>query len=250
MRTTKIVKSGGRLFPCRGIVFDKDGTLIDIFSMLAALGRERYKNIKARVPESALRWMGKCTGFDEESGRIEPFGPLASATRDHEAVVSATALWLQGIPWYQAIRMSTEAFAETDRTFDPSTGVRLLPGAKETIEALYSAGISLCIATSDQHKRAESQLNDLGMLDYFEVLVGADDVVNIKPAADPVLRCAEVLGVSPKDLVMVGDAPQDAMMGRNAGAMTIGLLSGVGTRELLQDHCDVVIEGVKDISVG
>jgi len=248
MLTTKSVRAGYKVFACKGIVFDKDGTLIDVYSMLAALGRERYKRLTERVPESALQWMDKCTGFDHEAGHVEPFGPLASAGRDHEVVISATALWLAGIPWYRAIQISIDAYDEVDRTYDPSTGVSLLPGAKETVKALFDAGFSLCIATSDMHARAASQLKDLGMLDYFEVIVGADDVENIKPAPDPLLKCAELLGVPPQDLVMVGDAPQDAMMGRSSGAMTIGLLSGVGTAELLEGHCDVVVEGVKDIS--
>ncbi len=243
------IRARDRVFPCKGVVFDKDGTLTDIFPMLYALGQERHKHLCSRVPRGVLSSLSRCTGFDPATGKVEPFGPIAAASRNHEVVVAATALWLEGVPWYKAIRIANDAYDAADLTLDPRKAVRLLDGAEATLRALHGSGLRLAIATSDQHGRTVAQLDALGVLDLFSAIVAADDVIHDKPYADPVLRCAELVGADPRDLVVVGDSPQDMLMGKSAGARTIGLLSGVSPPELLEQMADVVVNGIADISV-
>jgi len=232
---------------CKGIVFDKDGTLIDIYSMLSALGRERHKQLASRVNESALSFLGKCTGFDSKTQKVEPYGPLASAARRDEVAVAACALWLAGIPWFKAIAIAKESYDEADRNLDVTRDAYLLPGVKQTLASLHAKGFYLFVATSDGHDRTEKMLSHLGIAEYFKLIVAADDVKNPKPAPEAVEVCAKSANVSPKDLIVVGDTPQDAIMGRKAGAKTIGVLTGVAPRADLEKYCDLVISGVKNI---
>ena len=45
--------------------------------------------------------------------------------------------------------------------------------------------------------------------------------------------------------MVVGDTLRDLHMGRAAGAgLVVGVLSGAGSRELLEPHCDHVIDDV------
>lgn len=237
-----------RLFPCKGVVFDKDGTLIDIFPMLEVLARERRKHLSSRVKPEALEIVDRCVGFDPETGRIEPFGPLASAARRDEVAVAACGLWLAGIPWHQAISIAKEAFDDADRTLDVAKGVVLFPGVQECLKNLREKGLRLFVITSDGHQRTERMLSHTGILQFFDLVVAADDVANVKPSPDALQKCAEVSGLSPSDLVVVGDAPQDALMARRAGSRTIGVLTGVGSYESLEGLCDIVIPSVRDIS--
>lgn len=236
-----------RFFPCKGVVFDKDGTLIDIFPLLSALGHERLRHLAARVRHNALASVERCMGFDSKTGEVSPLGPLAGATRRDEVAVTACALWLEGIPWYQAISIAKEAYDQADATLDVTKDAYLLPGAHSCVTSLAESGLTLFIATSDGHERAENMLDSLGILGYFHSIVAADDVTEPKPSPESVLVCANRLGISPEELVVVGDAPQDAIMARRAGCKSIGVLTGVSSFDMLEGYCDLVLPGVLDI---
>ena len=55
----------------------------------------------------------------------------------------------------------------------------------------------------------------------------------------------DLLSLQPSEVLVVGDTPHDLQMGRAAGAgLVVGVLSGTGTRELLESHCDHILENV------
>lgn len=233
--------------PCKGLVFDKDGTLIDIWPMLNALGRERMRHLSHRVRGEALESVAKCTGYDWHTGRAAPFGPLASATRRDEIAVAACGLYLAGIPWHQAYTMCREACDEADRTLDVTKDTLEIDGAARTLASLHESGLALYVATSDSHGRSEKMLEHAGLARFFRRIVGSDDVSSCKPDPEAVLICAADLGVSPSELVVVGDGPQDSLMARKAGARPVGVLTGVGTYQDLHGLSEVVLPSVADI---
>ena len=47
--------------------------------------------------------------------------------------------------------------------------------------------------------------------------------------------------------MVVGDSPTDMEFARNCGALAVGVLSGVGSREQLQGMADVLIPSVDDL---
>jgi phosphoglycolate phosphatase len=239
-----------QFMPCRGVVFDKDGTLVDIWPMLAALAGERMGHLAARVKGEALDAVNKAIGFDPETGAIAPFGPLASAAKRDETAVAAGALWQKGIPWHQAYSIARDSYDEADRTLDITLGLRLLAGVEETLAALKASGLLLFVVTSDSHERTERMLSHLGILRCFSRIVGADEIARAKPDPEAVLLCASGQGLDPAKLVVVGDGPQDALMGRRAGSKTVGVLTGVSSYDDLEGYCDVVLPGVQDIRPG
>ncbi len=236
-----------KVFPCKGVIFDKDGTLIDIFPMLSALGRERIRHLSARVRQSALASVGRCTGFDPEQCIVSPLGPLAGAARRDEVAVTACALWLEGIPWHQALSIAKDAYDQADATLDVTKDAHLLPGASHCVASLAETGLALLIVTSDGRERTEKMLDSLGILKYFHSIVAADDVTEPKPSPESAAVCAGRLGVSTKELVVIGDAPQDAIMARKAGCKSIGVMTGVSSFDMLEGYCDLVLPSVADI---
>lgn len=233
--------------PCRGVVFDKDGTIIDIWPMLAALARERLAHLSARVRADALDAVNEAVGFDPHTGDIAPFGPLASAARKDEIAVAAGALWKKGISWHQAYSIARDSYDDADRTLDITLGLRLFTGVRETLSALKDSGLFLFVVTSDSHDRTERMLSHLDILQYFTRIVGADEVGRTKPDPEAVLLCAGERGLTAADLVVVGDGPQDALMGKRAGSKTVGVLTGVSSYDHLQSCCDVILPDIRDI---
>lgn len=59
--------------------------------------------------------------------------------------------------------------------------------------------IPMAVATGGHRRNAERTLKIIGVLDWFETVVAAEDVPNHKPAPDPFLEAALRIGVDPKD---------------------------------------------------
>src|SRR5699024_7524972 len=90
-------------------------------------------------------------------------------------------------------------------------------------------------------------LKYLKILDYFEVLVSSDEVENHKPHPEPVLKACEILEVSPKNSIMVGDSIYDIMSGRNAGSKTCGVCYSFMKDKLLEMKADYYIDDLIEI---
>ena len=74
-------------------------------------------------------------------------------------------------------------------------------------------------------------------------LVTVDDVENGKPAPDPYLRAAELLGVHPSGCLVVEDAPAGVQAGKSAGATVLALRTTHGREDLtLADHHTASLE--------
>jgi phosphoglycolate phosphatase len=87
----------------------------------------------------------------------------------------------------------------------------------------------------------------IGAGKYIDLVVGADSVGQSKPAPDMVLKICEHFGINPANTVLIGDTVMDAMLGRNSGVqLTVGI-TGIVSREILQEHMDVVLDSLEEI---
>lgn len=64
---------------------------------------------------------------------------------------------------------------------------------------------------------AEYLLKKFNLLQYFNVIVGADDIIRHKPYPDTFLRCAELLKVIPEKCIVFEDADFGIMAAQSAG---------------------------------
>lgn len=70
----------------------------------------------------------------------------------------------------------------------------------------YRGRRPMAVGTGSTHSMADRLLKHLGLRDYFDAIVGADDVDNHKPFPDTFLRCAELIAVAPENCVVFEDA--------------------------------------------
>ena len=77
-------------------------------------------------------------------------------------------------------------------------GLPWCDGARNLLDAVAAAGIPMALVTNTRRALTEKALNSIGR-HYFSVTVCGDEVTDGKPAPDPYLRAAELLGVDPAD---------------------------------------------------
>jgi HAD superfamily hydrolase (TIGR01509 family) len=133
---------------------------------------------------------------------------------------------------------------------EQSASIRPLPGARELLAALSSAGIGWAIATSGRMETATHALAALGVDPASTPVVTRDQVKHAKPDPDLFLAANERLGGPIEHAIIVGDSIWDMLAAARCRALGVGLLSGgYGTDELRQAGAIRVYEDPADLLV-
>ncbi|MEO9459957.1 MAG: HAD family phosphatase [Lentilitoribacter sp.] len=103
-----------------------------------------------------------------------------------------------------------DAFIEiySDHIF--TEGIDLKPGLIELLDYLSANNIRRAVATSTRTEMALKKLKSSGIFDYFEHIIGGDQVTNGKPAPDIYLKAAEHVGVEPEFCLALEDSDNGA----------------------------------------
>ena len=101
-----------------------------------------------------------------------------------------------------------EMAAKQDALWQRATAeaVEKKAGVHEILDYLQSRGIPCAVGSSTNHTEVEKRLEQNGLRDYFDVVVGGDYVENAKPAPDIFLKCAEYLQLDPRNCLVIEDS--------------------------------------------
>lgn len=108
------------------------------------------------------------------------------------------------------------------------------PGIVDAVRAVRARGVRTGLVTSKNRPGAERGLRLCELESLFEVIVGADDVVNPKPHAEPVEKALQLMDAGRASAVYVGDSVHDMESGRAAGVRTAAVLWGPFDRAELE----------------
>ena len=185
--------------PIKNVLFDHDGTLLSTLrvrsialerAMLEVMDRTvEGEAIFARTHGQSLQEMGDwLTDGDDDKTTA-----LIAAYREHY-------------------------YVNNDVGFEPYAGIR------ETIESLSADGVKLAVVTSKLHRGARDELTDCQLIDFFQCVVGSDDVRKHKPHPEPLLAAMNAIGAKPAETLMVGDTTADIFGAKAAGTHSAAAL--------------------------
>lgn len=95
------------------------------------------------------------------------------------------------------------------------------PGIKELLQFLQENGYHIGLASSTRYEVVRQQLDDAGILYYFETLICGDMVKKSKPEPDIFLKAAETLGVEPENCIVIEDSYNGIRAASRAGMFPI-----------------------------
>lgn len=206
--------------------FDKDGTLTDLHSYWAHTCAIRARTLRQRWPVVSEAELLAVMGI--AGGRIKPGGPVGYKPR--ATIVAAVAAALGRTPEEVAA-----VFTQVDALQQASNDYKVdaLPGALDALRALKARGLKLSVYTSDRAENARRTLAAAGMAELFDAIVGGDGVKNPKPHPEGFETACRLVGVEPARSAYVGDTLDDLHMAREAGALAVGVATGLlGLAEL------------------
>jgi HAD superfamily hydrolase (TIGR01509 family) len=108
-----------------------------------------------------------------------------------------------------------------------TVGIPLKPGV---VELLDSITLPVAIVTSSTTEQAARKLRVTGLGARFPVVVTCDDVAHPKPAPDPYLRGATLLGADPARCLVFEDSDTGARSGTAAGCFVVQVPDVLPTR--------------------
>ncbi|MGX1309126.1 phosphoglycolate phosphatase [Amorphus suaedae] len=220
----------------KGIVFDKDGTLIDYARTWVPINIRAAEYAAAGDPELARRLLA--LGGHDPDANVVGGGSLLAAGHTGEI---AEAWVAAGAPHaHPALVTGLDAiFTEGAEGSVPVTDLAAL------FARLVARGITLGVATSDSAAGARATLQSVGLggQDFF--VAGYDSGHGGKPQPGMVLAFCERAGIQPAEVAVVGDNLHDIHMGRAAGCgLCIGVLTGTASEDELAAEADYVIPGI------
>ena len=125
---------------------------------------------------------------------------------------------------------------------------RLYQGVKEALDFLKTTGVRLGCVTNKASQFTLPLLQDLGVHDYFEIIICGDMVERKKPDPMPLLQAAEQLETEAKASMMLGDSMSDVNAARAAGFQIVCMSYGYNHGEDIQDYDpDAVIDSMTEI---
>lgn len=206
------------------VIFDLDGTLVDSAADIAeAVNRTLEALALPRVAETLVRsWIGEGVRNLVATALIQ-----AGSAQALEAVMPTF------MQHYHACLLRSP---------------RLYAGVVETLQALQSRGLPMAICTNKPSALVPPLLEHLGIAGFFAHIVGGDSLPQRKPAAEPLLHTAVLLGCAAGACVMVGDSATDLGAAHNA-AMPIVLVRYGYPRDLDLDAADAlaVIDDLREL---
>ncbi len=178
----------------RGLIFDCDGTVVDT------------------MPVHYAAW---CRALDE-------VGLQFPEDRFYSFAGAPTVTIIQALSREQGVKCDAEAVAHNkERIYVSSMG---------ELEPIHSVvGIArrekgrrkMAIASGGWKRVVKESLAVIGVEDWFDAIVGADDVEHGKPAPDVFLRAAELIGVEPAACVVYEDGELGFEAAKRAGMEVI-----------------------------
>ena len=188
------------------ILIDVDGTLVDSVPDLAYCVDQMMLQLGLSVRgEQAVRhWVGN--GVE----RLVKRALLNQLDGEPEQ-----ALYEQALPIFRAL------YAQ-----NTSKRSHLYAGVQQGLDYMRQSGYRLGCVTNKASEFTLPILRDLGVQDYFEVVICGDDTPRKKPDPLPLLTAAERLSVKPQNSLMLGDSQSDVKAARAAGFQIICMSYG------------------------
>lgn len=96
----------------------------------------------------------------------------------------------------------------------------LFEGARAVLEFCLDSRVPLGLVTSSERVVIDRAFHHLELDKFFNVVITADDTVNLKPNPEPVLKALQKLEQEPARTLFIGDYIVDVKAGKAAGTST------------------------------
>ncbi len=227
----------------RGIVFDKDGTLL------------LYEPFWVPVAEAAMRTLlaSRCTDKDDADKLYDELltaigagdgimGVLCHGTYgDIAAAIEPVCARL--LPSARPVTTG-DVEAAFEASLNAGVAVPVCDDLPGVLHALKTRGLTIGLVTSDNRPITEYCLTLLGILPCFDIIRVDDGITPPKPHPDHMHAFCEAAGLRPDEVIMVGDTASDMRFAHASGAHPVAVAKEAADAAVLSPLAEAVLSDV------
>jgi phosphoglycolate phosphatase len=249
----KIVHKNWDLDDIEGVLFDKDGTLIDSHIYWGRIIERRASAVIEyfNIDQSFFYRMFLALGYDCNEKKLLEQGPIALVSREQVIESFLRFLALENIVKADFIEIS-DIFTAEHKCFQQEifNYINLLPGVIPVLEKLKEHGAKLTIVTSDSIINTEETIKYLKIEKYFDLIIGKESKKEPKHTGIPALEAIKQLGLEKEKTIAIGDAPMDIFMANNSKLKAgVGISTGQVKYEKLSEYTKYLAGSLKEIDI-
>lgn len=206
-----------------GVIFDWDGVVVDSSKTNEASWELLAQEISKPLPHGHFK-----QGFGKKN----------------DVIIPEILGWAQDLPTIRLLgQRKEELYRELLKTIPPV----LLPGVFHLLKDLQDAGIPAVVGSSTDRLNIEVVMNSLGLRDYFQAIISAEDVTLGKPHPAVFLKAAAKINRLPQWCVVFEDAVHGIEAGLAAGMKVIAVATTHHPKDL--ELATRVVDHLTELSV-
>jgi phosphoglycolate phosphatase len=204
------------------ILFDLDGTLVDY-------------NIRGEEAKREFIQYIETLGFGESIDSTMPLGmiikQLSKGSREKAK---------------RLLEIANEIYKKYE--LEAADNSRPKECATEALKALKEKKIKTAITTNNSRDAVMRSLSRTNLHRFIDVIVTRDDVTEIKPSPEMLIKAARLLNAPLNMCLHVGDSYVDVLAARSTGMMAVAVSGGVTTIDTLNKyHPHFVITDLREL---
>ncbi len=209
----------------KAVIFDMDGVILDT----------------ERIYNGAWDRFAVERGFDRNM--IRKMVLDCTGTKQEYTIQRVTETIGDVISYEDSITIVRSYFAEEVS----KNGLPKKAYVDEILSALKDSGAKVGLASSTKEKIVRREMNEVGLTDYFDVILGGDNVKTGKPAPDIFLTCAELIGCEPRDCFVVEDSYNGIRAAGSAGMHPIMVPDQMPPNDEMESIAEVILDDLRQV---
>jgi len=223
----------------KAIIFDLDGVIYDITEAIDISVEDAIKKYTLNVKKDDI--MQEIAHLIEE---IQNYPVPQIILKSYDLLKEINAL--EGLKYFKKMRIAIFLFNQFNKYREDA---KIFEGVDEIISKL-SKKVKLAILTNNKSSYAEEVLEKFNLTNYFETIIGFNDVKEVKPSPEGLEKILKIWSLKPSDAIFIGDMTTDIQAGKAANIKTICVASGLAQKgTLMEQNPDILLDEVQDLSI-
>jgi len=221
----------------KGIIFDMDGVIFNISDAIKKAVDDSVDKYQMNVNQDEV--MEEIARLIEE---IQNY-PVPKILLNSYDLLKVK--FLEGISFFKKLRIAIFMFNQFNKYKDAESSI--YEGIDKLISKLAKHK-KLAILTNNKSQYAEEVLEKFNLSSYFNTIIGFNDVSEVKPNPEGILKILNKWNLKPTEAIFIGDMTTDIEAGKAANVKMICVASGLAQKETLLKHQpDILVDSTEQL---
>lgn len=222
----------------KGIIFDLDGVIYDITEAIK-------KAVDDGIDKYDLKNVNRDDVMEEIAHLIEEIQnyPVPKILLNSFDLLKVK--FLEGLSFFKKLRIAIFLFNQFNKYKEAES--RIFDGIDKLISKL-AKHVKLAILTNNKSQYAEEVLDKFNLTKFFDTIIGFNDVTEVKPNPEGILKIIHKWNLKTSDVMFIGDMTTDIDAGKAAKVKMVCVASGLAQKETLIEHKpDILVDNTKNL---